>query len=81
MKKSRPVIDIVKFIKVLKDRENYPDVVSASNALGMTVSSLQQKIARERKRYPRVFESIENYKDNRKSNRLLSENELMELLG
>lgn len=80
MKKSRPVIDIVKFIKVVKDRENYPDPHTASAHLGMTLDSFKQKLVRERKRYPKVFESISNYEDKR-SGRLMSESELLEMLA
>jgi hypothetical protein len=79
MKKTRPVINIVKFIKILKDRETYPDIDSAAAAVGMTVNSFKQKMMRERKRYPKVFDDIEGYSDNR--SRLLSEGELLEMLA
>jgi hypothetical protein len=80
MKKSRPVVDIVKFIKVVKDRAMYPDAVSASAALGMTLNSFKQKLVRERKRYPKVFDEIEGYEDGRQG-RLLSEDELLDRLS
>lgn len=79
MKKTRPVVDIVKFIKVLKDRETYPNVNEAADAVGMTVNSFKQKMMRERKRYPKVFNDIDSYSDSR--SRLVSEGELLEMLA
>jgi len=61
-KGSKPVVSMADFVRVVRDRENFPTHEDAASELGMTVGSFKQRLTRERKRYPKQFESVPGYR-------------------
>lgn len=61
-KKTRAKVSLEDFIRVVVvEREKYPTPQDAANALGMTLNSFRQRLTRERKAYPNVFEGVPTY--------------------
>ena len=62
-KKTRTVVSLEDFLRVvIVEREQYPTPEDAAEALGMTKNSFTQRLVRERKAYPAVFEGVPTYR-------------------
>lgn len=82
MSKKRAVVSLEDFIRVVvTERERFPTHETAAQSLGMTVASFKQRLSKERKRYPRVFENVGRYNGASNGPRIASENEAMEILN
>lgn len=55
MSNKRTQVSLERFLQVaVKERDRFPTVESAAQALGLTVNSFKQRASRERKRYPNI---------------------------
>lgn len=60
---KRVTVSLKDFLRVtVAEREKFPTHEAAANELGMTVASFRQRLTRERKRYPGIFESVPSYR-------------------
>ena len=59
---TRPNVTFEQFLNVVyAQRDKYPTPDKAAAALGMTESSFRQRLTRERKNFPVIFEQVSNY--------------------
>lgn len=80
-KKSRVQVSLQDFLRVtIAERDKFPTLEDAAKALGMTEGSFQQRLMRERKAYPRVFEAVPSYKGSRGPKRV-TEDEALAMLA
>jgi len=62
MSESRVVVKLADFLRVtVADRETIDTPTKAAEALGMTEASFKQRLVRERKNYPAIFETVPKY--------------------
>ena len=63
MKMAKRVrVGLEDFLRVaVVEREQHDTAESAASALGLTVSSFKQRLAKERKAYPEIFKAVPAY--------------------
>lgn len=62
-KRTRITVSLDDFLRVVVvEREKYPTKADAAKALGMTEGSFSQRLTKERKGYPKVFEGVPQYR-------------------
>lgn len=63
MSNQRVKCSLQRFLQVtIKERDQYPTVDEAAKATGLTPLSFQQRLVRERKRYPQLYADIPSYR-------------------
>lgn len=61
-KPGRVTVELKDFLRVtVAERSTFDTTEKAATELGMTVGSFKQRLTRERKRYPAIFESVPKY--------------------
>ena len=61
-KQSRVHVTLEDFLRVvIVEREQFPTIAQAASELGMTEGSLKQRITREKKNMPKVFDGVPRY--------------------
>lgn len=80
-KGTRAVVSLENFLRVtVAQREVYNTVEKAAAELGMTPSSFKQRMTRERKQYPAIYENVPKYTDS-SGPRRASQDEALALLA
>ena len=76
-KVTRPRASAEDFVRVCVNRTEFPTREDAATALGMTEGSFKQRESRERKRYPKLWTAIPEYK----VSKVASEDEMAEIFA
>jgi hypothetical protein len=63
---------------VIVERDQFDTVEKAANELGLTIASFRQRLTRERKRYPELFENVPSYS---RGTRIKSLDEMQSILA
>lgn len=67
MVRSRASVSLEDFLRVtVVERVKYDTVLEAASELGMTEASFKQRLQKERKNYPVVFENVPKYRNNKR---------------
>lgn len=78
-KQERASVSLAEFIKTtIVQRDTFKTAQEAADDLGMTLASFKQRLSKERKDYPSVYETFKPYKEKR---RKATESEALELLN
>jgi hypothetical protein len=66
-KKERASVSLQQFIKTtIVERDTYTTAQEAAKQLGMTLASFKQRLQKERKDYPSVYEGFQPYQERRR---------------
>ena len=79
---KRVHVKLKDFLRVaIVERSTYDTHEKAANELGMTVSSFKQRLSKEKKEYPSVFEGVPRYAGQGAGPKRASESEALEILA
>ncbi len=67
MVRSRASVTLENFLRItVVERNKYNTACEAAQELGMTEASFKQRLQKERKNYPVVFENVPKYRTNQR---------------
>jgi len=62
MSKKRASVSLKEFLRVtVAEREKFLTPQNAADELGMTLGSFRQRLSKERKSYPEIYDSVKRY--------------------
>jgi hypothetical protein len=81
-KQKRVRVGLEDFLRVaVVQRSQFDTMQAAAEKLGLTESSFKQRLTKEKKAYPEIFEGVQPYRSSSNGNKRASKEQAMEMLN
>ena len=80
-KQKRVRVGLEDFLRVAVVQRSQFDTMQAAEKLGLTESSFKQRLTKEKKAYPEIFEGVQPYRSSSNGNKRATKEQALEMLN